>query len=495
MCGIVGIVASQPVNQDLFDALTALQHRGQDAAGIATDDNGKIHIVKGRGLVRDVVRTRHMCRLKGRIGMGHVRYPTAGGDSFDESQPFYVNSPYGITLAHNGNLTNAKQLQKELHDNDKRHLNTGSDSEILLNVFAHALQSLEKADAEVEDVFNAVEVVHQRCRGAYAVVAMIVGVGIAAFRDPHAIRPLVYGKRQTADGADYMIASENVACDLLGFKVLGDLDPGEAVVITEQGQIFKRQCAAKTSYNPCIFEYVYLARSDSRIDNISVYKVRLKLGEYLAHRIKALHPNEQIDVVMPIPDTSRTAASVLARVMGAKFREGFVKNRYIGRTFIMPGQQTRRKSVRQKLNTIPLEFAGKNVLLVDDSIVRGTTAKEIVQMARDAGAKKVFFASAAPEVRYPNDYGIDMPTASELIAHDKTNEQIAASLGADWLVFQELTDLIAAAKEGNPLIERFEDCVFTGDYVTGDIDASYLSSLAGERSDNVRSQTLEAQEG
>jgi amidophosphoribosyltransferase len=482
MCGIVGTVSSQPVNQDVFDALTALQHRGQDAAGIATCDDERLHCVKNNGLVREVIRTRHMYTLKGNMGMGHVRYPTAGSDSEQEAQPFYVNSPYGITLAHNGNLTNTASLTHELQTQDCRHLNTHSDSEILLNVFADALQKLHKPSIDAADIFQAVRTVHARCEGAYAVVAMIVGVGIVGFRDPAGIRPLVYGRRQnTHGGYDYMLASESVALDVLGYEVVGDVAPGEAIFISKSGNIQKQLCAQHTEYSPCLFEYVYLARPDSIIDKISVYKVRLRLGEHLAEKIKSQFDVNDIDVVMPIPDTSRTAAAVLARELGLKFREGFIKNRYIGRTFIMPGQQTRRKSVRQKLNTIPLEFGGKNVLLVDDSIVRGTTAKEIIQMARDAGAKKVFFASAAPQVRYPNVYGIDMPAAKDLIAHERSDDEVAKLLKADWLVFQDLSVLVEAAQEGNADIQRFEDSVFTGDYIVGGIDAAYLQRLEQAR--------------
>lgn len=482
MCGIVGIVENQPVNQDIFDALTSLQHRGQDAAGIATvDENNRVHLQKDKGLVRDVIRTRHMFRLQGHVGIGHVRYPTAGSYQTAEAQPFYVNSPYGITLAHNGNLTNTQNLAEELRFQDLRHLNTHSDSEILLNVFANALQSLGKVTLTPDDVFNAVSEVNQRVRGAYAVVAMIAGVGIVAFRDPHGIRPLIYGQRQSAVGTEYMVASESVALDVLGFEIIADVAPGEAIFITDDGRLHQRICAEKTQYSPCLFEFVYLSRPDSIIDKISVYKVRLRLGEMLAQKIQQQWSDKQIDVVMPIPDTSRTAAAVLARRCGLKFREGFVKNRYIGRTFIMPGQALRRKSVRQKLNTIPLEFQDKNVLLIDDSIVRGTTAKEIIQMAHDAGAKNVYFASAAPQVRYPNVYGIDMPAARDLIAHDRSDEEICALLGADGLLFQDLQVLVEACLEGNPDIKRFEDSVFSGDYLTDDITDDYLLSLEVKR--------------
>lgn len=483
MCGIVGTVAKTSVNQDIYDALTLLQHRGQDAAGIVTCDGSRLFLRKANGLVRDVFQTHHMLRLQGNMGIGHVRYPTAGSDSEVEAQPFYVNSPYGIMLAHNGNLINTAQLKNELATQDLRHINTNSDSEVLLNIFAHALQQSPKVSVTPEDIFRAVTEVHRRCQGAYAVVALITGYGIVGFRDPHGIRPLVFGKRETDQGTEYMIASENVALDVLGFKVIGDLAPGEAVYITQNGDLFRQQCAEQNQYSPCLFEYVYLARPDSIIDKISVYKVRLRLGERLAEKILREHPHHDIDVVMPIPDTSRTAAATLARGLEVKFREGFVKNRYIGRTFIMPGQQLRQKSVRQKLNTIPLEFKNKNVLLVDDSIVRGTTSKEIIQMARDAGANKVYFASAAPAVRYPNVYGIDMPAANELIAHGRDTEAVANLIGADWLVYQDLQVLVDAAREGNSNITRFEDSVFTGDYITGHVDAAYLSLLERNRQD------------
>lgn len=481
MCGIVGIAADHPVNQDIYDALIMLQHRGQDSAGIVTSEDNKIHMVKGNGMVRDVIRTRHMFRLQGHVGIGHVRYPTAGTDADEEAQPFYVNSPFGITLAHNGNLTNTQSLREELIKQDLRHLNTSSDSEILLNVFAHELQQLGKANIDENDIFRAVSAVHRRCEGAFAVVALIAGVGVVAFRDRFGIRPLVYGEKKQENSTAYMVASENIALDVLGYKVISDVAPGQAVFIRQDGKLFTRQCAAQTQLSPCLFEYVYLSRPDSIIEKISVYKVRLRLGEQLAEKIKRQGLHTDIDVVMPIPDTSRTAASTLAQSLGLKFREGFVKNRYIGRTFIMPGQTLRRKSVRQKLNTIPLEFAGKNVLLVDDSIVRGTTSKEIIQMAREAGAKNVYFASAAPAVCYPNVYGIDMPTPEELIAHGRSTEEVAKLIGADWLIYQDLQVLVDAAREGNASIERFEDCVFTGDYISGTIDKTYLDSIRQRR--------------
>lgn len=493
MCGIIGTVAKSNVNQDIYDGLTALQHRGQDAAGMATCDNGKLYMHKHTGLVRDVFHTRDMRELLGNMGIGHVRYPTAGTHSKDEAQPFYVNSPYGITLAHNGNLTNSAELRKALQLTDLRHINTESDSELLLNIFAHELQQLHKTSVDETDVFHAVSRVHQRCRGAYAVVAMITGFGIVGFRDPYGIRPIVYGKRETAKGTEYMIASENVALDLLGYEIVDDIAPGEAIYLTEDGQLHRQQCAVKTTLSPCMFEYVYLARPDSIIDKISVYKVRLRMGEQLAEKILRERPEHDIDVVMPIPDTSRPAAVQLAMRLGVKHREGFVKNRYIGRTFIMPGQSLRERSVKHKLNTIALEFKGKNVLLVDDSIVRGTTGREIIQMARKAGANKVYFASAAPPVRYPNVYGIDMPSARELIAHDRTVEQIQKAIGADWLIYQDLEVLINAAQEGNAHIDRFDMSVFTGEYVTGDIGEDYLEHLQKTRSDlRYRPQNADA---
>ncbi len=483
MCGIVGIVSVNTVNQSIYDALTVLQHRGQDAAGIMTCDGDQLCLRKDNGLVRDVFHTRHMLRLRGTMGIGHVRYPTAGCESSAEAQPFYVNSPYGITLAHNGNLVNAEELKQNLYREDLRHINTDSDSEVLLNVFAHELQRRGKLEIDQDDVFAAVAGVHRRCRGAYAAVAMITGFGIVAFRDPFGVRPLVYGKRATLKGAEYMIASESVALDTLGFELTGDVGPGEAVLLSMGGGMAKRQCADHPRYAPCIFEHVYLARPDSIIDNISVYKARLRMGETLAAKIRRQRPEHNIDVIIPIPDTSRTAALQLANNLGVKYREGFIKNRYIGRTFIMPGQQQRQKSVRQKLNAIDLEFKDKNVMLVDDSIVRGTTSQQIIQMARDAGAKSVFFASAAPPVRYPNVYGIDMPSKDELIAHGRSVEEIAAAIGADWLVFQDLEDLINAVRRGNRNITEFDCSVFTGEYVTGGVTVSYLEHLENLRSD------------
>lgn len=486
MCGIAGIVASSDVNQSLYDALTILQHRGQDAAGIVTSDKGRLHQRKANGLVRDVFRTRHMQNLRGSMGIAHCRYPTAGSSSSELAQPFYVNSPYGISLAHNGNLTNVEPLRDELFNHDLRHLNTDSDSEVLLNVFAKELQSEHRVKPTADDVFRAVEGVHRRCRGAYAVVAMIAEHGIVGFRDPNGIRPLVYGKRETADGTEYIFASESVVLNVLGFELIADVAPGEAVYVSADRKLERRQCAQGTQLRPCIFEHVYMARPDSIMDGVSVYKARLRQGERLAAKILRLKPDHDIDVVIPIPDTSRVAAQVLAYDLGVKFREGLMKNRYIGRTFIMPGQTERRKSVRQKLNAIELEFKGKNVLLVDDSIVRGTTSKQIIQMAREAGANKVYFASAAPAVLYPNVYGIDMPSATELIAHGRTEQEIAELIGADWLVYQDLEDLVTCSLEGNPNIDEFDCSVFTGEYLTGDVDTGYLNRLEQERSDTVK---------
>lgn len=488
MCGIVGIVSSEPVNQAIYDALTVLQHRGQDAAGIMTCEGSQLFLRKNNGLVRDVFQTRHMLRLRGTMGIGHVRYPTAGCESSAEAQPFYVNSPYGITLAHNGNLVNAEELKENLFREDLRHINTESDSEVLLNVFAHELALRGKLEINEDDVFAAVEGVHRRCRGAYAAVAMITGFGVVAFRDPHGVRPLVCGQHQGRQGVHYMVASESVALDSQGFELIDDVAPGEAVVLHADGRLSRRQCAENPVYAPCIFEHVYLARPDSIMDNVSVYKARLRMGEVLAEKIRRERPDHDIDVVIPIPDTSRTAALELANNLGVKYREGFIKNRYIGRTFIMPGQQQRKKSVRQKLNAIDLEFKGKNVMLVDDSIVRGTTSEQIIQMARDAGAAKVYFASAAPPVRYPNVYGIDMPTKDELIAHGRSEEEVASAIGADWLVFQDLADLIQAVRRGNPRIGQFDCSVFTGEYVTGDVSHDYLEHLERQRNDSAKQQ-------
>jgi amidophosphoribosyltransferase len=494
MCGIIGIVAKRRVNQMLYDALTVLQHRGQDAAGIATCEGDHLHQRKDIGLVREVFQTKHMLRLSGSMGIGHIRYPTAGRALSTEAQPFYVNSPYGITLAHNGNLINSKQLMREVFRDDRRHINTESDSEILLNVFAHELMNLGKLHIDENDVFKAVAGVHKRCRGGYAVIAMIVGYGIVAFRDPHGIRPVCFGYRDAEEGREYMIASESVALDALGFELMRDLEPGEAVVVNTEADMFTRQCAENPMYSPCIFEYVYLARPDSIIDDVSVYKARLRMGERLADRILEAWPDHDIDVVIPIPDTSRTAALPLSYKLGVKYREGFIKNRYIGRTFIMPGQQERERSVRHKLNAIDLEFEGKNVLLVDDSIVRGTTSAQIIQMARDAGARKVYFASAAPPVRYQNVYGIDMPVVTELIAHNRTEDQVASTIGADRLFYQTVDDLIDAVRQGNPRLREFDTSCFTGDYVTGGVTSDYLEQIAVARNDAAKQKNLTADE-
>ncbi|MBY0377421.1 MAG: amidophosphoribosyltransferase [Gammaproteobacteria bacterium] len=482
MCGIVGLVSKQNLSSELYDALTLLQHRGQDAAGMVTCEDRQLYLQKGKGFVRDVINAQDILRLRGHYGLGHVRYPTAGTDSAAEAQPLYVNSPYGLCLIHNGNLTNAASLQKELWQKGFRHLNTQSDSEVLLNVFAEELQRVAAGELTPNKLFSAVKQLHLRCKGAYAVIILIAGYGLLAFRDPYGIRPLSLGVRENADAEpDYLFASETVVLNSLGFRLLEDVAPGEAVFISENRQVQRQQCAAKPQLSPCLFEFVYLSRPDSIMSKILVYKVRLKLGEYLAEKLLREWPRHDIDVVMPVPETSRTAAYAMSLRLGLKYREGLVKNHYIGRTFIMPGQAIRRKSVQRKLNAIDLEFKGKNVLLVDDSIVRGTTSKEIIQLARDAGAHKVYFASAAPPVISPNVYGIDMPRAKDLIAHDRTVEEIRTLLGADGLIFQDLADLIAAAREGNPDIARFEDSVFSGQYITGDIDAAYLEALARKR--------------
>lgn len=488
MCGIVGIVAKNYVNQAIYDGLTVLQHRGQDAAGIVTCDGNRLYLRKSNGMVRDVFHTRHMLNLKGNMGIGHVRYPTAGCSSSAEAQPFYVNSPYGITLAHNGNLINCGELKQDLMSEDLRHLNTDSDSEVLLNILAHELQNIGKQRKQLvaDDIFRAVKRLHKRCRGGYAAVAMITGVGIIGFRDPYGIRPIAFGERVTDVGKEYIIASESVAIDALGYELVRDIHPGEAVYISAEGELYADQCAQNPKFSPCIFEHVYLARPDSIIDHISVYKTRLRMGETLASKILRIRPDHDIDVVIPIPDTGRTAALPLSYDLGVKYREGFIKNRYIPRTFIMPGQSIRKKSVRQKLNAIDLEFKDKNVLLVDDSIVRGTTSREIIQMAREAGARKVYFASAAPPVRFPNVYGIDMPTAKELIAHGRSDEEIAEALGADWLIYQDLDDLIDAARAGNPKIEQFDTSCFTGEYVTGDVSDDYLAHISLLRNDAAK---------
>ncbi len=492
MCGIVGMLSTtkKDVGVYIYDALSIIQHRGQDAAGITTASKGRFYMRKGNGLVRNVFRTRHMTKLIGDMGIGHIRYPTAGSSSCAEAQPFYVNSPYGIAFAHNGNLTNAEALAKELFEQDLRHTNTNSDSEILLNVLASGIAEEQKHRINETDIFKAVTKLHQRVKGAYAAIGMVPGYGIFGFRDPHGIRPLILGERITDKGTKYMIASESVALTALGYKVKRDVKPGEAVVIDRKGNVHAQQCSEKSELNPCIFEFVYFARPDSIIDNISVYKSRLRMGEKLAEKIKSIWSKETIDVVMPVPDTSRTAALQLANALDVKYREGFIKNRYIARTFIMPGQKQRKKSVRQKLSAIELEFKGKNVLLVDDSIVRGTTSKEIVQMARAAGAKKVFFASAAPPVRYPNVYGIDMASKNEFVAHNKTDNEICQSIGADKLVYQDLEDLIWSVQQGNSDILRFDCSCFDGKYITNDIDNDYLKTIEALRSDDAKEKNV-----
>ena len=483
MCGIIGIVGNTNVAASLYDGLTVLQHRGQDAAGIATADGKALRVHKGSGLVRDVFDAPQMQLLRGRIGIAHCRYPTAGSEGSDEAQPFYVNSPYGIALAHNGNLINTQALRREVFEADRRNVNTQSDSEVLLNVLAHELSQQKELSREA--LFEAVAGVHRRCRGGYAILSVVLGLGLIAFRDPHGIRPLVLGKRDTAQGSEYAIASESVAFDLLGFSRVRDVQPGEAIVITEKGELFARQCAPAATHAPCIFEYVYFARPDSMIENVSVHKARMRMGAKLGQKILRLRPDHDIDSVIPIPDSARDAALEVANALGVKYREGFVKNRYVGRTFIMPGQSERVKSVRRKLNPIHLEFRNRVVLLVDDSIVRGTTSQQIVQMARDAGARKVYLASAAPPVRHPNIYGIDMPAASELVAHGRSEVEVQALLGCDWLVYQDLPDLEWAVAEGNEALTGFDNSCFTGEYVTG-VEAGYLEKLQAARSDESR---------
>ncbi len=490
MCGIVGIVGTSPVNQRIYDALTVLQHRGQDAAGIMTMDERALFVRKDSGLVRDVFREQDMRQLAGHAGIGHVRYPTAGCDGPDEAQPFYVNAPFGIGLGHNGNLTNADELSQAMIAGDRRHLNTRSDSEVLLNVIASELQRSDSARLAAGDVFRALEAVFRRCRGGYAVVTLIVGHGIAGFRDAHGIRPLVLGRRDSPRGPEWMLASESVALDMLGFKLVRDVAPGEAIYVEQGGRMHSKQCAAALQHTPCIFEYVYFARPDSIIDNISVHKARMRMGEKLAEKIQRMRPAHDIDVVIPIPDTSRTSALQLALALGVKYREGFVKNRYIGRTFIMPGQELRQRSVRGKLNAIDLEFRGRNVLLVDDSIVRGNTSAQIIELAREAGAHRVYFASAAPPVRYPNVYGIDMAVAAELVASGRTEEEVAGLIGADWLIYQDLDDLVAACRYDDARITEFDTSCFSGHYVTGDVTREFLTRIERDRSDGVRAQRL-----
>jgi len=489
MCGIIGMVARGEVAASLYDALMVLQHRGQDAAGIATAAGRRLNLHKASGLVRDVFDEQRMAQLRGNVGIGHCRYPTAGSEGAAEAQPFYVNSPFGLALAHNGNLVNAVALKQQVFEEDRRHVNTESDSEVLLNIFAHELDRHAYVRPTAEQIFGAVSAVHRRCVGGYACVAIVLGFGLVAFRDPHGIRPLVLGERLAADGShEYAITSESVALDLLGFKRISDVRPGEAVLVTEAGELFRRQTAPARAPAPCIFEYVYLARPDSMMEDVSVYKARHRMGERLAQKILRLRPNHDIDKVIPIPDTSRNIALPLAKALGLEYREGFVKNRYIGRTFIMPGQAERVRSVRRKLNAIELEFRDRNVLLVDDSIVRGTTSKQIIQMAREAGARKVYFASAAPPVRYPNVYGIDMPAAKELVAHGRSEAEIETLLGADWLIYQDLEDLIKAVRDPKTQMpEQFDTSCFSGEYVTP-LSGTYLQSIEALRSDEAKAQ-------
>ena len=491
MCGVVGVVSKSEVSPMIYDALTVLQHRGQDAAGIATCHQDKFHLRKQLGLVRDVFRDTHMVGLRGSMGIGHLRYPTAGSQDRELAQPMYVNSPYGISISHNGNLTNKDEISQILTDENLRFLSTDSDSEVLLNVFAHELQKQGTSSPTQKEIFKAVRATHKRIRGAYSVIFMINGVGIVGFRDPFGIRPLIFGSRENdLLGPDYMLASESTVLDTLGFNIISDVEPGEAVFVNTEGEMFREACIENPIHTPCIFEYVYLARPDAVIDNISVHKSRMRMGEALAEKINNLKPDHDIDVVIPIPESSTTSALQLANTLGIKYTEGFVKNRYIGRTFIMPFQEKREKSVRQKLNPIEFEFKNKVVLLVDDSIVRGTTSRQIIEMARTAGAKKVYFASAAPPIRYQNVYGIDMAATTELIAHNRTEDEISELIGADWLIYQDLEDLIESAKYGNPSIQQFECSVFDGKYITADIDRSYLQKLEETRSDDKKSRKL-----
>jgi amidophosphoribosyltransferase len=483
MCGIVGAISRTPVNQLLYDALLLLQHRGQDAAGIVTMQGTKCFMHKARGMVRDVFRTRNMRALPGNVGLGQVRYPTAGNAwSEEEAQPFYVNAPFGIVLVHNGNLTNTAVLKSELSRIDRRHINTESDTEVLINILAHEIEvAVRDLPLTPQAVFAAVAAVHKRLKGSYAVIALIAGHGLLAFRDPFGIRPLAYGELQTDEGVEYMVASESVAIEGTGRHVLRDVAPGEAIFIDVDGRLHSRQCAEHPTLNPCMFEFVYLARPDSVLDGISVYQARLNLGETLAQRVISTMPPNEIDVVIPIPESSRPSAMQLAQKLGKPYREGFVKNRYVGRTFIMPGQAVRKKSVRQKLNAIGVEFKGRNVLLVDDSIVRGTTSKEIVQMAREAGANKVYMASAAPPVRFPNVYGIDMPTREELIAADRSIEQIRDYIGADALIYQDVDAMKRVVAALNPRLDGFEASCFDGRYVTGDISVAEFAAMESQR--------------
>ena len=485
MCGVVGIVSKNEVASDLYEALTVIQHRGQDAAGIATSEEKRVNSRKQLGLVREVFREHHIQSLNGKIGIAHVRYPTAGGASRELAQPMYVNSPYGISIVHNGNLVNTDSLCEELAETDRRHLNTNSDSEVILNIFAHELQQIGSVQPSKEEIFEAVNRMQSRLSGAYSIIIMINDVGLVAVRDPHGIRPLIIGKRdEDLMGAEYMIASESAAIDALDFKIIDDIAAGETIFISKEGKMSRSKSQKAAKHSPCIFEYVYLARPDSVIDKVSVHKARQRMGTYLGEKILSLYPEHEIDAVIPIPESSTTSANEVAKKLDLPYREGFVKNRYIGRTFIMPKQEMRRKSVKRKLNPITMEFEGKNVLLVDDSIVRGTTSKQIVEMAREAGAKKVFFASAAPPIRFQNVYGIDMAATTELIAHQKDERQIAEYIGADWLVYQNLEDLIRSAKEGNKEIENFETSIFDGEYLDDQVSSDNLKNLEVLRSDS-----------
>ena len=504
MCGIMGVVGriGVHVNQLIYDGLTVLQHRGQDAAGIMTDYDGQFRLRKSNGLVSDIFYTRHMQRLEGHIGLGHVRYPTAGSSSKSEAQPFYVNSPYGLSIAHNGNLTNAEELRKDLLDSHFRHMNTKSDSEILLNVLAVELYERSNGISiegdphlDVESVFGAIKALNDKVEGGYSCVSLISGYGLLAFRDPNGIRPLVFGKREIEGDSEWIVASESVAITALGFEVVRDVEPGEAIFISSSGHLFTRKCSEPRVHSPCIFEYVYFARPDSVIDGISVYNARLNQGKRLAERILEQWPDHDIDAVIPVPDSGRIAALQMANTLNLPYREGFVKNRYVGRTFIMPGQALREKSVRRKLNAIEHEFSGKNILLVDDSIVRGTTSQQIIEMARDVGANKVYFASAAPPVRYPNVYGIDMPAVNEFIADGRSIEEINKKIGSDRLFYQTLEDLVESILMDTGIEMEFDSSCFDGKYVTGNITEDYLKKLFDKRNDNAKQEDSDEDQG
>ena len=504
MCGIMGVVGRMGVhvNQLIYDGLTVLQHRGQDAAGIMTDYDGQFRLRKSNGLVSDIFYTRHMQRLEGHIGLGHVRYPTAGSSSKSEAQPFYVNSPYGLSIAHNGNLTNAEELRKDLLDSHFRHMNTKSDSEILLNVLAVELYERSNGISiegdphlDVESVFGAIKALNDKVEGGYSCVSLISGYGLLAFRDPNGIRPLVFGKREIEGDLEWIVASESVAITALGFEVVRDVEPGEAIFISSSGHLFTRKCSEPRVHSPCIFEYVYFARPDSVIDGISVYNARLNQGKRLAERILEQWPDHDIDAVIPVPDSGRIAALQMANTLNLPYREGFVKNRYVGRTFIMPGQALREKSVRRKLNAIEHEFSGKNILLVDDSIVRGTTSQQIIEMARDVGANKVYFASAAPPVRYPNVYGIDMPAVNEFIADGRSIEEINKKIGSDRLFYQTLEDLVESILMDTGIEMEFDSSCFDGKYVTGNITEDYLKKLFDKRNDNAKQEDSDEDQG